>query len=71
MDIVNACPMCGNVHWMRINGKKYETYTLGGMLIQDAFPELDPFEREFLKSGYCPECQELLFGATYNGNKIK
>ena len=71
MDIVNTCPMCGSTHWMRINGEQYEKYKYGGVLIQDAFPELDPFEREFIKTGYCPECQELLFGTTYNGSKIK
>lgn len=71
MDIVNTCPMCGSTHWMRINGEQYEKYKYGGMLIQDAFPKLNPTEREFIKTGYCPECQELLFGATYDGKKIK
>ena len=71
MDIVNACPMCGSTHWMRINGEQFEKYKHGGMLIQDAFPKLRPTEREFIKTGYCPECQELLFGVTYDGKKIK
>lgn len=71
MEIVNTCPMCGSTHWMRINGEQYEKYKYGGMLIQDAFLKLNPAEREFLKTGYCPECQELLFGVTYDGKKIK
>ncbi len=71
MDLVNRCPMCGSTHWMRINGEKYDKYKYGKSLVQEVFPELLPAEREFIISGYCPECQELLFGEPYEGNKIK
>lgn len=71
MELVNRCPMCGSTHWMRINGEKYDKYKFGGLLIQEAFPELNPHEREFIKTGYCPKCQELLFGIAYDGKKIK
>lgn len=33
----------------------------GGMLIQDAFPDLPAEDREFLISGLCPECWNKLF----------
>ena len=71
MELVNTCPMCGSTHWMRINGEKYDKYKYSRALIQDVFPELNPHEREFIKTGYCPTCQELLFGAAYEGSKIK
>lgn len=30
-------------------------------LIQDVFPNLNPEEREFIKTGYCDDCQNILF----------
>ena len=44
----------------------YKMITLmGGLLIQECLPTLNKCEREFLKSGYCTKCQELLFGNGY------
>ena len=71
MELVRTCPMCRSTHWMKVNGEKYGKYAYGNALIQEVFPDLTPHEREFIKTGYCPECQELLFGAAYEGNKIK
>ena len=57
------CPMCGRLHEMEIDCPENVTkYFFGDMLIQDAFPGLNATEREFVKSGYCPDCQQLLFG---------
>lgn len=36
----------------------------GGMLIQEAFPDLPAEDREFLISGLCPECWNKLFSST-------
>ena len=33
------------------------------MQIQDIFPNLTPTEREFYKTGYCKECQDILFAS--------
>lgn len=71
MIISRTCPMCGNTHYMEADDEKYFKYAYGGALVQDAFPEMPPTEREFIISGYCPECQELLFGSKYKGEKIK
>lgn len=35
-------------------------------LMQEIFPEMDPQKREFIKTGYCPDCQELIFGSKYD-----
>lgn len=40
-------------------------YKSGYGCIQDILLHFDPFEREFVKTGYGPHSQELLFGVTY------
>lgn len=30
------------------------------------FPDMDVQKREFIKSGYCPDCQKALFGTEYD-----
>lgn len=63
--VKKECPMCGEIHFVKLTDveydqyKKYITY---GRLIQNALPNISPTVREFLKTGYCPGCQELLFG---------
>ena len=71
MILDKRCPMCGGVHFMEVDEEKLYEYEFTRALIQEVFPDLNPHEREFIKTGYCPECQELLFGTTYEGNKIK
>lgn len=65
-SITMKCPMCGKVHKMDMtpdqSERYYKDYVRDRGLIQEIFPELNPVEREFIKSGYCPKCQEMLFG---------
>ena len=59
------CPMCNKWHAIELSAEQYEKlydYRHGYGTIQEQFPELNRVEREFLKSGYCPSCQEMLFG---------
>ena len=42
--------------------KEWLEYTHFGGLIQKKCPNINKFGREFIKSGYCPSCQEKLFG---------
>lgn len=59
------CPMCGKRYYIELTDEQDEklfSYRHKGQLIQEAFPELNKVEREFLKSGYCPDCQEMIFG---------
>ena len=37
-----------------------------GEYIQDRFPNMDAQKREFIKSGYCPDCQKALFSTEYD-----
>ena len=63
--ISKQCPMCGETIYMKLGDDAYERwahYVLYKGLIQNVFPEMDAFQREFIKSGYCPKCQEALFG---------
>ena len=64
MLFTNRCPMCGKVNFLKLIGKsieELEDYTFNGGHIQDKIRSLDPFGREFIKTGYCPKCQESLF----------
>lgn len=64
-EVVRKCGMCGHESHMELSDdelKAYRGYLAGGQLIQECFPSLNKCEREYLKSGYCANCQELLFG---------
>lgn len=64
-EIVDECSMCGVFYHITLTDeemKAYHKYLRGGLLIQDCLPSLNKCEREFLKSGYCPDCQKLIFG---------
>ena len=63
-QIRKVCPMCEREVILRLTNQQtmeLEEYQHYGGLIQDRMPSLDRFGREFLKTGYCPECQEMLF----------
>lgn len=64
--LLKACPMCGYESKLFVDTDKYYHYMHSKELIQDVFPELNPAQREFIKTGYCSECQHLLFGSRYN-----
>lgn len=62
--VVNECPMCGETFHMKLNedeAGQVLAYISGFGYIQD-IQGLNPVEREFIKTGYCPGCQKLLFG---------
>lgn len=63
---VRICPICRRQSWMNVDRDKADM--IGLVPIQDLFPELSMVEREFLKNGYCTECQDMLFG---NGKTMK
>ena len=65
IEVYRLCPMCGRQHYMKLTDEqahKLFEYEHGDSLIQEVFPELGRAEREFLKTGYCSECQETIFG---------
>ena len=70
--IERNCPMCGEYYTMKnIDPGKLCQYEAGNGYIQDIFAEFNPMEREFIKTGYCPKCQRLLFGSNYKSKNIR
>ena len=59
--IINRCPFCGTEHEVLVDFDSYVNW-LGGELIQVAMPYLTPTEREQLISGFCIDCQDMIFG---------
>lgn len=63
------CEMCGRYFYLNVNKKQHDEYTEylrascyhHDEKIQDQLKSFNKFEREFIKSNYCPECQEMIF----------
>ena len=54
-------PFCGEAHMVAVSEDGLRLWQ-GGVLIQDAMPDLTPTEREQLISRLCPTCQAKIFG---------
>ena len=66
--VTRQCSLCGEDCHIDLDDdelRRFEDYLDGWGFIQELLPDLNKCEREFLKSGYCAECQKKLFG---NGN---
>lgn len=70
MDVIRECPMCGATKGIRIKYETYEEISERRRPIQEIVPDFNPTEREFLISGYCPDCQEMLFGVKHKSKRI-
>lgn len=75
-NIERDCPMCGNKYLLRISELRYDQYKKyvvyhSRELIQKALPDFDKFEREFIKTGYCPKCQKKIFSAKLQDDSEK
>lgn len=51
-----TCDYCGRDYELKVNQKDYQLWKQGSLLIQDAFPYLNPSERELLISHCCGVC---------------
>lgn len=54
------CPLCGRVLYLGLREEEmegYRRYQEDGADLEDALPALNAFEREFLITGMCPDCQ--------------
>lgn len=68
-----TCPLCEcefAIKFTPEESEKLYSYKHGGGLLQDVFPELNPMEREVIKTHYCPDCQKMLFGSEYKSDRI-
>lgn len=55
------CPFCGHEATMEVSRSDYAQWQ-NGLNIQEAFPNMNTFDREVLQSGICYTCQESTFG---------
>lgn len=63
------CMMCRQVHTFQVRLEQYREYRAGA-LVQDAFPNLTPGQRELLISGFCDPCWDFTFKKQDNGPQI-
>lgn len=64
MNITRESNLTGRIHIMKIPGISMQDITKfhnGNQLIQDAFPNLTPDEREFILTGITPEEWDSVF----------
>lgn len=62
--------LCGKITMTRVDRDQFKLWK-SGTHIQDAFPDLNPFDREVLISGLCYKCQEDLFNRPAPGNEAQ
>lgn len=55
-NVTLTCPYCGFTRTMEITDKEYKAYFKEGKLVQEAMPDRDPFFREQMINGACPDC---------------
>ena len=59
------CPMCHKQHSIMLfeqDALDYHTKRANGYHIQDIFPDMSPRDREKFLTGYCDDCQKMIFG---------
>lgn len=56
-----VCPFCGKTTELAVDCNALSDYRCGAVLVQEAFPTLTTTERELIKTGMCPECQNSVF----------
>ena len=60
--VIRDCPWCGKTQSVTVESEEWDVYQLGA-LVQEAFPELNPSEREVLLSGMCNPCWDEMTSA--------
>ena len=58
VEVICRCPFCGKRNSVVVDEEDFERYE-NGAKAQDAFPYLEPDERELLISGICPSCWDF------------
>lgn len=72
MKLFRKCPMCKRAMTVQVDDTGFTKYSFAyGITIQDAFPDYNPAERELIKSGYCFDCQSILFGTNYGPEHVQ
>lgn len=60
VETTRTCPMCQADTTMSVPAQAL-TARQNGIPIQDAWPEGTPAQREFVKTGSCTACQDMVF----------
>ncbi len=55
-----TCPFCDSKRQLTVDFNSLHDWVTGGRLIQVAFPELSPSDREALVSGVCDTCWDKM-----------
>ena len=58
--VIFTCPFCGKETEFVVDKDKFEKWD-NGELVQKAFPNLSPEQRELFITEMCYECQEHIF----------
>lgn len=59
ITLTRTCPFCGKPHSITVDREEYYsgmTARERGALIQDAFPNFTPSQREMIMTGICDKC---------------
>lgn len=62
VTVDTICPCCAGMTTQTLPLEGYTEWLQGGVLIQNALPQLDEDQREHLMSGICPKCWDATFG---------
>lgn len=66
INIEFTCPICGKTHYLHNVPKslveRFQNRHATGEHVQDIFKGYSPVDREKFLTGYCDECQKLIFG---------
>lgn len=57
-----TCPSCNSKRTMDVDLSSLHSWVTGDKLVQVAFPDLDPSDREALITGICDTCWTSSFG---------
>lgn len=61
INVACSCPFCGTINLIKNVDFDALVAWKNGALIQDVLPNLNPNEREMLKTGICPKCWDDMF----------
>lgn len=70
MKVEYECPFCRKQSSLEVDDDAYDRWQNGENVIK-AFPKLNAFEREFLITRVCYECQEKIFHCPKPGNEAE
>lgn len=65
IEVPFKCPMCGKEHSMMLFESDFDRYMQErseGKPISLIFPDMSLKDREKFITGYCDDCQDLIFG---------